>query len=43
MDQIDYFFERVKGGKYMREVEITNAQGEKVARRKDEVHMCYKS
>jgi len=30
MDQIDYFFERVKDGKYMREVETNGSNGEKV-------------
>jgi hypothetical protein len=31
MDQIDFFFERVKNGKYMREVETTDDLGNKVS------------
>ena len=30
MDQIDFFFERVQNGKYLREVETTDEQGNKV-------------
>lgn len=30
MDQIDFFFERVQGGKYMRQIESINESGKKV-------------